>query len=208
MMSSVLEAGIVARNIEISFLFPEPATASIHAFLQRRLSGYQYRRYEIADAYVEMPREEAGTILMRRRVEIVGQVRTAVGIAPCGVNRYLIIPDSPDLVAAARKPVLDVGKERDDWTYRWGARLDARHFGSFMRASLDIGETIALPPGKPRQTFPGCNVIEFEYAGMGRRDSGSLVEAFLAFCKASSIEIIVRTRGVAHRLAILNASSG
>ena len=208
MISSLPEACIVARNIEISFLFPEPATAAVYAFLEQRLSGYQSRRYEIADTYLEMPRNEAATILMRRRVELAGPARAAVGIAPCGVNRYLIIPDSRELVAAARQPVLDVRKERDDWTYRWGARLDARHFGSFVRASLDIGETIALPRGKPRRTFPGCNVIEFEYAGIGRRESRSLVEAFLAFCKSSSIEFIVRTRGVAHRLAILNASSG
>lgn len=199
-----LEACVVARNVEVSFLFPEPATAAIHAFLQQRLPRYHYRRYEIADAYFELQRQDETTILVRRRVEWVDQARKAVVIAPCGANRYLIAPDTPELTAAAQKPVLDVKKQRDDWTCRLGARLGGRHYGSFARASIDIRETAALPESRYRRTFPGYNAIEFEYAGIGKRDCGALIDGFLAFCQSSSIEARARIRGAAHRMDILS----
>lgn len=208
MISWSPEAGIIARNIEVSFLFPEPATAAIHAFLKQQLPRYHYRRYEIADAYFELPREDKTAILMRRRIEVADQARKAVVIAPCGSDRYLIAPDTPDLAAAAQRPLLNVRKERDDWTHRLGARFGGRHYGSFARASIDIRETAALPESGLRRTFPGCNAIEFEYAGIGKRDCGPLVDAFLAFCRSSSIETRARIRGAAHRMDILSGAGG
>lgn len=195
-----LAAGIVARNFEISFLFPETATQAVVEFLRRQLTGYHYRRYRIEDRYFTIQADGASA-LARQRTENRDGIETVNLIVPCKTDRYVIVPDKR--LPTDADTILSADKQRDDWTRRAGPRLGGRHYGAFARVSIDAGETAALPSAKPRRTFPGSNVIEFEYAGSGKREIDLLLAAFRSFCAKSSIELADRPRGAAHRMAIL-----
>lgn len=194
-----LAAGIVARNFEISFLFPETATPEIVRFLEDELRTYQYRSYRILDRYFRLD-AEGRTVTARQRSERHGKTETRNLVVPCRADRYLIVPSER---AALDDVVLLVEKQRHDWTRRTGTRLGGRHYGSFARISIDIDEMVSLPSRSARRTFPRASVIEFEYAGSGKAEIDRLLAGFRAFCAEASITLAERPRGVDHRMAVL-----